>query len=287
MQLYELKNYQKTSLPLAAWLERPSRLYQVEHRHDCYEMVVVRTGTGWCAVNGQRFPMLRGDLYVLRPEDLHEFTNNPGMRFYNLMFLPSIFSEAEAAVLRPLLDWHGKYLLPCAAFDRVDPILAELCDELAANRPGDTVAAKALFLRFLVELLRLPTQESIAASRYAKNPRLTARLLAFVAEHYREKVTLHDLARETGGSPEYAGRLFKSLTGSTFTNYLIQFRIDLACSKLENTGATITEIATETGFFDTAYFDKCFRKLLGISPQAYRKQFSRPSSGSVAQTKNQ
>jgi len=274
MLLYEIKNYQTTGLPLAAWQERPSRLYQEPHVHDCREMVVVRTGTGWCAVNGRRFPMLRGDLYVFSPQDLHEFTNTPGMRFYNLMFSDSLFSAEEAELFRPLLGWHGKYSLPCAVFDRVDHLLAELCSELSGGRPACTVAAKSLFLRFLVELLRLPKAAGPGEEDNDGEPLQASRLLAFVAEHYREKLTLKDLARREGGSPEYVGRRFKSLTGITFSNYLIQYRIDLACAMLENGSGPISQIAAELGFFDTAHFDKCFRKILGVSPAAYRRRFA-------------
>lgn len=273
MLLYEIKNYQTTALPLAAWLERPSSLYQEPHVHDCREMVVVRTGTGWCAVNGQRFPMLRGDLYVFSPQDLHEFTNTPGMRFYNVMFADSLFTAEEAELLLPIFRWHGKISLPCAVFDRVDHLLAELCAELDGERPGCTVAAKSLFLRFLVELLRLPKEED-AGENDGSDPLQASRLLAFVAEHYREKLTLKDLARREGGSPEYVGRRFKSLTGITFSNYLIQYRIDLACAMLENGAESISQIAAGLGFFDTAHFDKCFRKILGVSPAAYRRRFA-------------
>ena len=273
MLLYEIKNYQTTALPLAAWLERPSSLYQEPHVHDCREMVIVRTGTGWCAVNGQRFPMLRGDLYIFAPQDLHEFTNTPGMRFYNVMFADSLFTKEEAELLLPLFRRHGKVSLPCAVFDRVDHLLAELCAELDGERPGCTVAAKSLFRRFLVELLRLPKEED-AGENDGRDPLLASRLLAFVAEHSQEKLTLSDLAHRIGVSSEYAGRLFKSLTGIPFSNYLIQYRVDLACARLENSADSISQIAAELGFFDASYFDKCFRKVLGVSPATYRRRFA-------------
>ena len=281
MLLFQLKEYQKTELPISAWLENPDRLYQKEHVHDCYEMVLVCRGTGWCAVNGRRFPMLHGDLYVLRPGDLHEFTNNPGMRFYNVMFSDGMLSAAEIKILEPVLKKYGKYTFSASVFDRLTSLLAELCSELQFSRPGQNLAVKAVFLRFLLELLRnrrivpLPKQPG-------GDPRPAARLLDLVIERCREKLTLDDLASVTGGSPEYAGRLFKKLTGITFSDYLARCRIELACVRLKNTSASISEIAAELGYYDIAYFDKCFKKIIGITPSTYRMNLA--AGGSVQQS---
>ena len=269
MLLFRLKEYQKNKLPVTVWLESPDHLYQKPHVHDCYELVLVCRGTGWCAVNGRRFPMLRGDLYVLRPGDLHEFTNNPGMQFYNVMFSGAMLTPDEMKIFAPVLEEYGKYTFASAVFDRLTSLLAELSSELQFSRAGQELAVKSLFLRFLLELLRnrridpLPKQKD-------EDPRPAARLLDMVAVRCREKLTLDDLAQVTGGSPEYAGRLFKRQTGITFSEYLTRCRIGMACVRLQNPAVSISEIAAELGYYDLAYFDKCFKKVLGISPRTYR-----------------
>ena len=276
---YELKKYQNNSeLPLAVWLERPTRLYQIQHVHDCFEFVFVLSGTGWCAVNGLRFPILRNDLYVLRPGDVHEFTNNPGMRFYNIMFSRKLFSAEDLETFAPLLKWHGKYTLPDPVFSRAESFLKSVCAELENKQTANMMAAKLSFFLFLVELLRLPVRD--AAAPDGAKADLVSNILAFVTSRCRERITLDDLARETGGTPEYAGRRFRSLMGISFTDYLNHYRIELACGKLENTALSISEIAADLGFYDTPYFDKCFRKILGISPKAYREQRRRAASSS-------
>ena len=95
-------------------------------------------------------------------------------------------------------------------------------------------------------------------------------MLDMVAVRCREKLTLDDLAGITGGSPEYAGRLFKKMTGITFSDYLTRCRIGLACVQLKNSAVSISEIAADLGYYDLAYFDKSFKKILGISPRTYR-----------------
>ena len=281
MLLFRLKEYQKTELPIAAWLESPDRLYQKQHVHDCYEMVLVCRGTGWCAVNGRRFPMLRGDLYMLRPGDLHEFTNNPGMRFYNVMFSDGMLSAAELKIFKQVLEEYGKYTFSAAVFDRLSSLLAELSSELQFSRPGQNLAVKSLFLRFLLELLRNRKIDSLPKQK-EEDPRPAARMLDMVAVRCREKLTLDDLAGITGGSPEYAGRLFKKMTGITFSDYLTRCRIGLACVQLKNSAVSVSEIAADLGYYDLAYFDKSFKKILGISPRTYRMNLVAGESGQTS-----
>lgn len=275
---FELKNFLCSDMPLAAWLESPYLLYQQPHTHDCFEIIFVSSGTGWCAVNNLRFPMLLGDLYIIRPEDSHEFSGNPGLKFYNLMFSGDFFTAGEYMDFQPLLRDYGKLTIPNAARERIEPMLVELTEELKSSRPGHQVAAKAIFLRFMVELLRYRDSHFIATAS-SRDSKLVAKAFEFIHLNCRKKLTLIDLGKVFGCSPEYAGRFFKRLTGITFSDYLIRYRVDLACGRLENTNKSISEIAAELGYFDNAYFDKCFRKIMGMSPLDYRRLTIRNNSG--------
>ena len=272
---FELKNFLCSDLPLAAWLESPYLLYQQPHTHDCFEILFVTSGTGWCAVNDLRFPMLLGDLYIIRPEDRHEFSGNLGLKFYNLMFSKDFFTGQEQMEFQSLLSDYGKFTIPNAARERIEPMLGELTAELKSSLPGHQVAARAIFLRFMVELLRYRDTHFIAATASTHESKLVAKAFEFIHRHCREKLTLSDLGKIFGCSPEYAGRFFKRLTGITFSDYLIRYRVDLACGRLENSTKSISEIAAELGYFDNAYFDKCFRKIMGMSPLDYRRMVAK------------
>lgn len=271
VNLYELQRFRRSSLPLAFWSTAQQKPHELIHTHDCYEILIINTGTGWCSMNGLRFPIMAGDVYILRPGDLHEYSANPGMKYHNMMFSREIFTENEAAVFHSLLDQSGKYILPGEEREKLKPLFAELENELKTAQPGAAVAAKALFLRFMVALLRLRSS-AVRTMDDKKEAVRISQMFEFITQHCCEKLTLNDLALAIGHSPEYTGRLFKRLTGTAFTDYLINCRIDLACGRLKNTDKPVSEIAMELGFFDTPYFDKCFRKVLHMSPTEYRKQ---------------
>lgn len=66
-------------------------------------------------------------------------------------------------------------------------------------------------------------------------------------------------------------KLFKELTGRTFTQYLKDFRLELAADQLAGSSRKIIEIAENTGFANHSYFTRSFIAKYGVSPSDYRK----------------
>jgi two-component system response regulator YesN len=74
-------------------------------------------------------------------------------------------------------------------------------------------------------------------------------------------------------SPSTVTRLFKKLTGQSFKQYQLSFRLRRAATLMaESPDCPIAEIAPAVGFDDPLYFSRLFRKYTGQSPTAYRKK---------------
>ena len=83
---------------------------------------------------------------------------------------------------------------------------------------------------------------------------------------------VQSLASEVFMNPDYLSKLFKKNTGSSLMDYVTKVRIERAKELLERTVLTISEIAIETGYSNTAYFTKMFKKYTnGVTPREYRK----------------
>ncbi len=94
---------------------------------------------------------------------------------------------------------------------------------------------------------------------------------AFVHAHYREPLTLAQLAREAGFSPSHFSRLFKHQFGTSPVAYVIQKRMGLACEMLVDTSMRLKQISRSVGYDDPYYFSRLFKKVMGISPIHYRR----------------
>lgn len=269
MRTFLIENYQKTTLPLSVRLTCPQKGDDPPHMHDCYEFVLISEGCGWCSVNGKRYPILRGDLYVMNSSDVHEFSIKRSLKLYNIMFRDTLLSPEEKTAFQSILEKHGKYTFPPAVSERLFLLLDETAEELKKNFPDTPIIAKALFLRFLATVCRNIKMASEITS--AEKEGDVSRMFELITRRFRENLTLADLAAATGGTAEYTGRRFKRLTGMAFSNYLRNYRISHARNLLESTNRSISEIALELGWFDLAHFDKQFRQSLGMTPSAYRK----------------
>jgi len=67
---------------------------------------------------------------------------------------------------------------------------------------------------------------------------------------------------------------FKQVTGLSFMKYLNHYRVERAQTLLKNTDESMATISQEVGFCDQSYFGTVFRKILGTTPAAYRRQLA-------------
>ena len=112
--------------------------------------------------------------------------------------------------------------------------------------------------------------ESVAVSR--KRLELSS-IKEFLDEHYTEKIALDDLAGKFFINKFYLSKIFRETYGTTINNYLIAKRITRAKQLLRFTDMTVDEIGVAVGMTDANYFSRMFRKVEGISPREYRKQW--------------
>jgi signal transduction histidine kinase/AraC-like DNA-binding protein len=105
---------------------------------------------------------------------------------------------------------------------------------------------------------------------------LVKQTIAYMQQNYAQHLSRQQIAKTVGVSEDYLGRIFQQELGLSPMEYLNRYRIKEAKALLSHTCASVTGIAAQVGFDDPAYFSRAFRKQVGFSPRAYRKQSSRP-----------
>lgn len=100
-----------------------------------------------------------------------------------------------------------------------------------------------------------------------------AQITKYIEGHFQEDISLEQLAKEASMSKFHFSRLFKLHTGLSPVQYVIRLRISRAKSMLETSAMTVRQIAFHTGFNDVNNFVNHFKKLQGMTPSDYRRQF--------------
>ena len=97
------------------------------------------------------------------------------------------------------------------------------------------------------------------------------KVTTYITNNFDQTVTLERLAKVAGMSRRSLIRKFKDNLGTTPIDYLLEFRIAKASSLLDSK-LSLAEIAMQTGFTDSNYFSRQFKKITGLSPRNYRKK---------------
>jgi PAS domain S-box-containing protein len=95
---------------------------------------------------------------------------------------------------------------------------------------------------------------------------------------YEEKIDFRQLARLVPLSISQLDRRFKRLFQVTPQQFLLRVRINAACQMLVSTDRSISQISLRVGFYDQSCFTKHFRRQMGKTPTAYRREYRRAPS---------
>jgi len=113
------------------------------------------------------------------------------------------------------------------------------------------------------------TREQVEAAR--EHAEAVQRMQTYIEAHLRSEMTLEDLARAAGYSPEHACRLFKRLVGLSPFEYVRARRLSRAVLELRDARKRVLDVALEYAFGSHEGFTRAFSSQFGISPSRYRR----------------
>lgn len=139
-----------------------------------------------------------------------------------------------------------------------------------------TIAEDALdqFAAFLLE-----TKDVIAQKASEQSHPHIQRLLDYIDDHYMEHLGLTEMATHFHFNPSYLSNYFSTKNNQGFSEYLNQVRIEKSIELLQKGAESIADISSLVGYSDHSYFCKVFKKLKGISPSSYRRQYFKAEKG--------
>ncbi|MBD2865110.1 AraC family transcriptional regulator [Paenibacillus oceani] len=148
--------------------------------------------------------------------------------------------------------------------------LADMFRHWQQSQPMDRLRVNATFHQFIYELVRMLEERT----RSGDEPDLVQQTIRYLQEHYREPVTMEELAAMFSCSITHLSRLFKRETGVSPIHYLIQIRMKHAEQWLLGGQTGLRDIAAKIGYPDAFYFSRMFKKHTGYSPLQFRRQFA-------------
>ena len=167
-----------------------------------------------------------------------------------------------------------------ASFDRAVAKAGELGVDIDHARAKDAYLATpvvsqkkldsaASLLSIFADHLSMKSNQLAVQAANAEPPVIT-KAKQFIREHHAEKLSLGQVAAAVHTSIFYFCKLFRKVTGTTFTEFVSRTRIEKAKNLLLNPNHRVSEIAYEVGFQSLTHFNRVFKNLVGESPTEYR-----------------
>ena len=258
--------------------ENHPRYNMIHHWHNECELILIRSGNFQLAIDGKEYNLTKGDCALIVGGSMHG--GNPETCVYDCLVFDITTllkcSQTCALAMQPVLN-HEKRLSPVFTCDSEPAQYAkDIIDTMMKKSNGYEFFVQGKLLCMLGSIIKANTyytEKDIPASDI-KKIRKFKKVLTFIEQHYREQITLEDMAKECGMNRNYFCRAFKEYTKKTPIEYLNFYRIESACEQIVGTEDKLIDIAMNCGFNDYSYFIKVFKNQKGVTPRDYcRRSF--------------
>ena len=257
------------------------------NRHRYFEVLYLCSGTAYCHIQDRLLPVNEGDLIVIGSTLYHriECRTSAPVTIAALFFEPDLIrcdgGADSAEYLTPFLLQDSKFPhvvpaetgVPRQALD----MMLRIHSELPASSIRGRLAVRTYLKMVLILLVNYYAPYAGTVEIFQRQQRALDRLrplFRYLGDNCGNTIQVRDAARICGMSESHFMSFFKQVTGLSFMKYLNHYRVERAQTLLKNTDESMATISQEVGFCDQSYFGTVFRKILGTTPAAYRRQLA-------------
>lgn len=257
------------------------------HYHDFYELIIVLNGNGQHITAGKSYPISRGDVFVIKPFVQHTYENTHNLEIENILFIPENLNISKADIrdipgyfalfdaepmLREQHNFKSRLTLNHDQLAAVMQIVIKIHHELKNKNTGFRFMTIAYFMELIGYLSRC---YSYSKHKYSRKLLQISSMIDFIEANYHGYITLNEIAAKGNMSVRTVNRMFKEALEMSPIDYLLKVRINNAKTLLEKQNISISEAAFQSGFNDSNYFTKQFKKFTAMSPREYKKSHSK------------
>lgn len=245
------------------WVMEKESVHVGPHLHRAMEFVYVTEGTLELGVEKELYHMEEGDFGIVFPEMIHHYQvfAKKSMGCY-VIAKPQVYGV-----------WGEELFQFCPEVPVIarEEVPEEIVDALMCLKrtKDEEVAVRQAYVQIL--LGKSLSCLKMVEKKRPKDQDLVYEAVVYLAAHFRERVTLAQMAKELGVSSYILSRMFSGTFHKSFPQYLNDLRLSYACELLEYTDHSITEICMKAGFESQRTFNRVFREAYHLTPREYRR----------------
>ena len=246
---------------------KPLKSPTLSRQKNNFLIIYVLSGQGEFAYNEISYRLGKEDVFVIYPNTISSYWQDQSDPWEYMWFE---FSGIKSKLLLEKAMFSLNNPVYHCKNEKIRDGLLELFDSI--QNP------LAMELNSLSHLFKLLSQ-FINDRNFDFNIKLTQKQLSINFVKYyinmnisNNELSLTEISNQIHINPSYLSRIFKAITGTTLSKYIILVRIKKACELLETKLYSIKEITYMVGYSDPHYFSTEFSKYIGICPKKYTNE---------------
>ena len=233
-----------------------------------YLMQYCMEGRGVMEVDGNRFPMKKGDCIVTFPGQTR-YERADDQEPWSFLWISLTGESARRFFLQLGLTPQSPVLPDCGR-SRIPGLMEQLVETAGAEVGQNAFLLGSRLFAFFDACLGLRQERESAADT---GTGYTEKALAYLRANYtRQGLTVAELARYLGLNRSYFYELFKGQTGLSPQEYLTRLRIRKSCELLQQPNLSAADAAYAVGY-EPSVFSKAFRRTMGMTPGQYKRNY--------------
>lgn len=259
-----------------------ARILSLPHWHELVEIIYNQEGELHIQLGEANLLLYPGDICLINQYGIHSTRSEGRIRGAVFFFDPSLVlgnipGRGEDRDLQEIITGNKSIIIPAdntEYFKETVSALLEAKRFFFTEKKGHLIFSKASLLRFFGCLIAYPllVREVPNPNHRTERDRLD-KIMTIINLQGTGDISLTEIAGKLNLSTYRFCHVFRELTGYTFSQYLLRFRLIKAQELLIGNDSPITEVALACGFNNVNYFNRAFKKLTGYTPRSYRTKF--------------
>lgn len=252
------------------------------HWHNEFEINYILQGKGEFICDNEKFTANEGDVLILPPNMLHAVypCEDNLLVYYALVFNPIMLGansndRCTTECIRPIINGNVRMNVLIStdsdSYSEINETVIRIFSCAHDNLPQADLLLKSELMKLF---WLLENDEDIICQKDTgiNYSEIIRPALEFMVKNFQQEISIEQLAELVHLSKSYFMNCFKKAVGIGAIEHLTQLRINAACEVLLSTDQKISDIALNCGYANLSNFNRQFLKMVGCSPNQYRKK---------------
>lgn len=266
--------------------DRDSHFYDIIHFHPEHQLTVILKGEGTRFIGNHVERFSPGDVYFIGKNVPHVFkcdssyyegnaeleAHSISVFFKDETFGPQFFEIPEMAHIKRLLELASMGIkIGVSEKEHISELITATTNQDGFQRFQSLLSILNLISKSDT-LKTLSSVRYISPSKDLESERINV-VFQFLSNNFKDEITLGQISSIANMTPNSFCRYFKQRTGKAYTVFLNDMRIEYAGKLIAGSPGSFGNIAQESGFKSISYFNRQFKRIMGITPMKYREKY--------------